>query len=128
MFCPINETHHVIESNCLLEIMSTNRYNNNFQAEIRMNCKLCRMISRVLSSIVVVHRLMQKGNIIQFRWRLNYEIWSQTGSGEKFHQWLGTLVAWKNELLLLRTIFWRMVYQSCKLLLLYGFNYILPTF
>ena len=112
----INEVHHVIWRNRHLEHMTTIWYKINFRAQNRFKCNLCRIIRKCLGFIIFVDRFMQKkGKIAQFRQGLSTELWLSAGIGEKIHQWLGTLVAEKGELLFFRTIFkeWFFRVASC---------------
>ena len=62
----INLLHHVSERNRFLGNMTTIRYRINFWAQKRLNCKLYRIIRKVLGFIVVLHCFMQKGKLFNF--------------------------------------------------------------
>ena len=100
-----NEVHYVIERNLPLEIETTTWNKINFRVQNRLKCKPCGIAKRVLSFIVAVHRFIQKRKHFHFRQKSSADFWSQAGIGEKFHQWLDTLVAGTTVLLLLGTTF-----------------------
>ena len=81
----VNEVHNVIKRNRLFDIRTKIWHKVIFRTQNRMNCKLCRIIRRESGNIVVVHRFLQ---VVK-----------------KVHQWLGSLVAGRSELLLLRMFF-----------------------
>ena len=115
--------HCVIKRNLLLEIRTTVWNKINFRAPNTTKCRLCGIAKRVLGFFfVAVHRFMQKGKRFNFRQKLRAEFWSQAGIGEKVHQWLETFVATTTVLLLLRTTFKKMIFQSSKFLMLNDIN------
>ena len=101
----INEMHHVIKRNRLREIITTIGNKIIFWAQSRMSGKFCRVIRRVFRFIVAVHRLTEKEKNTRFRQMLRAEFRLLAGIVEKLEQRLGTLVAGRSKLLLLRALF-----------------------
>ena len=62
----INLDHHIIERNRFLGNMTTSRYKIRFWAQNRLNCKLWRIIRRILGFVVDVHCFLQNGKSIHF--------------------------------------------------------------
>ena len=56
----VNEVHNVIKRNRLSDNRTTIWYKIIFRTQIRMNCKLCRIIRREYGLFVVVHRFLQR--------------------------------------------------------------------
>ena len=62
----INEVQKVVEKNRFRENITTIWYKISFCAQNRMNCKLHRIIRRVLGFIVIVNRFMQNRKNLHF--------------------------------------------------------------
>ena len=62
----VNEVYNVIKRNSLFDIWNTIWYKIIFWTQNRMNCKLCRIISRKYGFIVVVHCFLQREKLFNF--------------------------------------------------------------
>ena len=91
----IIDVQAVIKRNRVPDFVATLLYKINFWARNRMNCKLCKVIRRNVSSIVDEHSFMHEGEITHFQQTFSTQIWSLTSICKKCHQWLNTMVAGK---------------------------------
>ena len=57
---PINEVQNVIKRNSLFEIVAAVWYKIIFWTQNRMNCKVCKIISRDLGFILAAHVFLQR--------------------------------------------------------------------
>ena len=93
----------LMKRNSLLKFLTTAWSNVNFQTQLKTNCKVCRIMRRVSVFFVVVHSFGQRGETNQFLTKVVHFCWSWAVIVENFHQWLGSLVAVRNKLLLMRS-------------------------
>ena len=125
-----NQTHFVFERDNLFGTMTTIRYKINFQAQKRMNRKLCRILRRIFGFIIFVHHFMRKEKYPGLGQTLRTGFWSGAGIGEHLHQWLDMLVAGRRQLLLLlRTTFenWTSRVANCCFYTIPTFNQVIAT-
>ena len=109
----VNELHKIIKRNSRFEILTTIWYETNFWTQDKMNCKLWRIIRKDLGFIVVAH-CSSKCKSCSISTDVSTEFWSEAGIDAKIQQWLGTLVAGRSELLLLRTTFEEWIFRVAK--------------
>ena len=81
-----NQTQFVFERDNLFGTMTTIRYKINFQAQKRMNRKLCRILRRIFGFIIFVHHFMRKEKYPGLGQTLSTGFWSGAGIGEHLHQ------------------------------------------
>ena len=122
----IIDVHNVIEGNNFLEILTTIWYKIIFWTQKRMNCKLCRIIGRDLSFNVVAHRFLQREQLFNFD-RVELRILIVSKYWWEFSPIVGYVDSSQKRLTVVGNNSYRMIFQSSKLLLFYGFNQFIPA-
>ena len=102
-FLFINEVHHIIDGNRLLGVLIPIWYRISFRAQNEMNCKLWRIVKRVMDFNKVENVL-----IVDRNWR-------------ELSTVVGYVRSWKKRVAVVQNRFWRIILQSSKLQLLYAF-------
>ena len=92
-----------MKRNSLLKFLTTTWSNVNFQTQVKTNCKVCRITRRVSVFFVVVHSFGQRGKANQFLTKVEHSVLIVGSIVGNFHQWLGSLVAVRSKLLLMRS-------------------------
>ena len=93
-----------MKRNSLLKFLTTTWSNVNFHTQVKTNCKVCRIMRRVSVFFVVVHSFGQRGKANQFLTKVEHSVLIVGSIVGNFHQWLGSLVAVRSKLLLMRSL------------------------
>ena len=124
-FLFVNEVHNGIKTNSRFDIQTSIWYEIIFRTRNRMNFKLCKIIRREYVFIVVVHRFLRREKLFNFD-----KGWALKSDRRRvlFRNFTSCWVrSWKKQSAAVEEDFWRMIFQSSKLLLLHDFNWFIPA-
>ena len=122
----VNEVYNVIKKNSLFDSRTTIRYKIIFRTQNRMNCKLCRIIRREYR-FFYLYIVSCKGK--SYSISTEVELWNLIVGRYcwEISPAVGYFGSWKKEVAAVEETFWRMNFQSSRLLLLYNLNHFISA-